>query len=78
MPKGGIELKNKLFNKKIPHACKNCLNSHSFNSKSEVLCRIRGVVGQNDSCRKYRYDVTKRIPEKATLAGNYSSDDFVL
>ncbi len=71
-------MKNRLFNKQIPHACKYCLNSRDFDSETEVLCRIRGVVGRNDSCRKYRYDVTKRIPEKATLAGEYCSDDFVL
>ena len=71
-------MKNKLFNKKLPHACKNCVFSRDFGSQSEVLCRIRGAVTMNDSCRKYRYDATKRVPVKTIVANNYKSEDFLL
>ncbi len=71
-------MKNKLFNKKIPRACKYCINSREFESANEVLCSKRGVVEQNDSCGKYRYDATKRTPNKAVLPGDYSREDFVL
>lgn len=71
-------MKNKLFKKDIPHACKHCLFSHEFDSDNEVLCSKRGVVSVNDSCRKYKYDVLKRTPRIASLGKNYKEEDFIL
>ena len=71
-------MKAKLFKSDIPKQCKHCLYSREFDSENEVLCAKRGVVNKNDYCRKYTYDVTKRVPQKAVLSGNYKSEDFML
>ncbi|MBE6767197.1 MAG: hypothetical protein E7550_06390 [Ruminococcaceae bacterium] len=71
-------MKAKLFKKDIPRRCEYCLFSREFDSTTEVLCSKRGVTAKGDSCRKYRYDVTKRIPQKTVLAGDYKSEDFII
>ena len=73
-----FKLKSKLFKKDIPRQCRHCMFSREFDSKIEVICAKRGIVNKNDCCRKYRYDVTKRVPQKIILAGEYSQDDFIL
>ena len=69
---------NKIFKKEISRACKHCIFSHDFGSQDEVLCQKRGAVNKDDCCRKYKYDVLKRKPDKATLSGDYSQEDFLL
>ena len=69
---------NKIFNKKIPRACKNCVFSRSFGAENECICEKRGVVNADDSCRKYKYDATKRVPLRATLPNGYTEEDFSL
>ncbi len=69
---------NKLFNKKLPHACKNCVFSRSFGSEHDVICQKRGAVRIDDCCKKYKYDATKRVPMRATLSSDYTNEDFSL
>ena len=69
---------NKFFNKDLQKACKYCLYSHTFNSPDEVLCSKRGAVEQNDCCRKYRYDATKRVPLKQMVKGDFKPEDFLI
>ena len=71
-------MKAKLFKSDIPRLCRHCVFSREFDSEIEVLCAKRGVVNKNDCCRKYTYDVTKRVPQKAVLSGNYKSEDFII
>ena len=69
---------NKLFNKKLPKICKNCIHSHDFGSPDELLCQKRGAVSYNDLCRKYKYDATKREPHNPVLSKNYTKEEFLL
>ncbi len=67
----------KAFNKKLSHACKYCINSKSY-TDTNILCKHKGVVSVNDSCRKYKYDPLKREPQKMPDSENWSSKDFEL
>lgn len=69
---------NKIYNKKLQKACKYCVHSHDFGSQDELLCAKRGAVSQDDYCGKYKYDATKRVPVKASIANSYSDEDFIL
>ena len=71
-------MKAKLFKKDIPRLCRHCLHSREFDSATEVICAKRGIVEKNDCCRKYRYDVTKRVPQKTVLASDYKPEDFII
>ena len=71
-------MKSKLFNTDIPRRCQHCVYSREFDSATDVLCSKRGVVGIRDYCRKYVYDVTKRVPNKHVLADDYKRDDFII
>ena len=67
----------KPFNKNLSHACKYCINSRVC-TDTEILCKYKGVVGVNDSCRKYKYDPLKREPLKINQTQTYSAKDFEL
>lgn len=67
---------NKIFNKDVVRACKHCAFSHEFGSPDEVLCSKRGAVTKDDCCRKYKYDVLKRVPDKAMFYNDYTQEDF--
>jgi hypothetical protein len=51
-----------LFRKDIPPACAYCGKGNSIGD-GEVLCRRHGIVRLWDSCRVFRYDPYRRIPE---------------
>lgn len=66
------------FNKKLPRSCKYCVYGKCSSFSDEVLCSKYGVTNAYDSCRKYKYDPLRRIPEKVKVADNYSLEDFEL
>ena len=63
-----------LFRKKIQRSCNYCSNGTRLNDGS-VLCMRRGIVSQDDSCRK-----CKRVPvkQKAPDFSKYDGEDFSL
>ena len=68
-----------LFRKKIDRACEYCV----FGAKAEentILCSKKGLKFANDKCRKFQYDPTKRIPQKAKALdfSKYDEQDFSL
>ncbi|MBQ8768619.1 MAG: hypothetical protein IJZ15_03075 [Oscillospiraceae bacterium] len=67
-----------LFKKKIQRSCDYCAYSTKLDGE-QVLCAKKGVV-TCESCRKFRYDPTKRIPLKAKALDfeKYDEADFVL
>lgn len=67
-----------VFNKKLPHFCMYCVFGKSSLFTGEVLCKKHGVTGSRDSCRHYKYDPLKRIPEQVKIADNYTPEDFSL
>lgn len=45
---------------------------------NEILCIKHGVTELRDSCRHYKYDPLKRVPERIKIADNYKPEDFSL
>ena len=41
-----------------------------------MLCDKKGIVDKNSSCRSYRYDVMKRVPEKPAEIPGANPEDF--
>jgi hypothetical protein len=68
-----------LFRKKLQRSCSYC----SFGTEltdGTVLCAKKGIVDPNQSCLKFRYDPTRRVPmkQKAPDFSKYDEDDFSL
>jgi hypothetical protein len=53
-----------MYSKDITPMCIYCVHSKSEHNNSNFLCKYKGVVSFDFSCRKYCYDATKRIPPK--------------
>ena len=54
-----------MFSKEIRPRCLYCFNSTKvFDDGKYCLCPRAGVVAVDHSCRKYKYDPTKRIPPR--------------
>lgn len=56
-----------IFNKDLPHACSYCVYGRESLFSGEILCSKRGVTSVRDSCRKYKYDPLKRVPERVKI-----------
>lgn len=68
-----------LFRKKIERSCSYCV----FGAKLEggqILCSKSGMRTIDESCRKFKYDPTKRVPLKAKTLdfSKYEDQDFSL
>ena len=57
-----------IFNKDLPHACSYCVYGRESLFSGEILCSKRGVTSVRDSCRKYKYDPLKRVPERVKIS----------
>ena len=68
-----------LFRKDIPKVCAHCQHAVRLDSQ-DMLCRRHGVVGARHSCRRFRYDPTKRVPLKPKMPNFdlYDQTDFIL
>lgn len=68
-----------LFRKKIQRSCNYCCNGTRLNDGT-VLCMRRGIVSQDNSCRKFKYDPCKRVPPKSKAPdfSKYDNEDFSL
>lgn len=68
-----------LFRKKIERSCAYCIHGASLKDGT-VLCAKKGLKTEDDPCRKFRYDPTKRIPAKAKALdfSKYDEQDFSL
>lgn len=67
-----------MFNKKLPHFCRYCAFGKGSLFTGEILCKKHGVTSANDSCRHYKYDPLRRIPERVKIADDYNPEDFSL
>ena len=72
-------MKTMLFRKKIDRYCVYCINGTKLDD-GQILCSKKGLKQEDDKCRKFRYDPTKRIPSKqrALDFAKYDNDDFSL
>jgi len=66
----------KLFGKNIDAKCEYCQNGKITGGKSMVLCRKKGVVNLDYSCRHFLYDPLKRTPRASPPPMSFDADDF--
>ena len=68
-----------LFRKKITRSCQYCQYAAVIDEEN-VLCSKQGLSSLFDSCRKFRYDPTKRIPAKPKAMDfkKYDEEDLSL
>lgn len=71
-------MKDKLFDPEISPKCEYCETGRASADGETVLCPKRGIVARDYCCRKFKYDIMKRIPKKRLRMQNYSEDDFRL
>lgn len=68
-----------LFRKKMICSCLYCARGTQMED-GMILCSKRGVVTEQEKCRKFQYDPCKRIPVKAKALDfkKYDEMDFSL
>ncbi len=72
-------MKQKLFDeKKYPKQCKNCFFGRITMDKKSILCEKNGIMELDASCKKYKYDPLKRVPNKNVINTDFTQDDFKL
>ena len=59
-------------------ACEFCEFSVSLIDKDQVLCKKHGVVNSDYSCKKFIYDILKRIPKAPVTLIIPEADDILL
>lgn len=70
---------NKLLNEKdISPKCEYCQVAKESPDGETMLCPKKGIVQKDFYCKKYKYDVIKRIPRKAPRPQEFSPEDFSL
>lgn len=68
-----------LFRKKIEKSCAYCAHSVQL-EEGQILCSKKGVRTLPNKCRKFQYDITKRVPPhfKPCNFAEYDKKDFSL
>lgn len=68
-----------LFRKDIERYCTYCEHSRPLNEE-QLLCKKKGIVVPNYSCRHFTYDPLKRTPPQAAVPdfSRFSEEDFTL
>lgn len=68
-----------LFRKKIERRCAYCAHGTAL-EENQILCAKKGLRGESDRCRKFRYDPCKRVPlkPKALDTSRYEQEDYSL
>ncbi len=70
-------MKQKMISKKkYSPQCANCLYGRSPKDRSVVLCSKKGIVEGTSTCRHYKYDPLKRVPNKIVISGDFKKEDF--
>ena len=62
----------------IEKICRFCENALDIADESTVLCRKKGVVSETGSCRSFRYDPIKRVPQRNAVLPDIDPEDIVL
>ena len=57
--------------------CLYCENASPLPNSDEVICKTKGVVSEDYSCRKFLYDPLKRIPNQAPKLPSIDPDDLL-
>ncbi len=65
-----------LSKKKYSPKCANCFYGRTPKDNSDVICEKKGFVSPDDSCRHYKYDPLKRVPQKIVINTGFTPEDF--
>lgn len=71
-------MKDKLLGGEISPKCEHCELARLSPDGETVLCPKKGIVARDFFCKKYKYDIMKRIPKKAPKLPEFSEEDFKL
>ena len=70
-------MRKKLYGNDIEPRCGYCANGRAAADGQSFMCAHKGYVDPFGSCRRFRYDPLKRIPETPRKnPKRYSTDDF--
>ena len=66
-----------LFDKNVDSSCSYCRFGNDAGS-GRIICEKYGFVEAGGSCRRFKYDPLKRIPEapRPSAGRDYSEEDF--
>lgn len=69
----------KLFRKDIEKRCEYCIHAGTV-SADTCICARCGIVSAEDSCRKFRYDPLRRVPERPEVPdfSRFEAKDYSL
>ena len=73
-------MSRKIIEAKEPR-CEYCLIGKLSADGENVLCPKKGVMNKDFSCKKFRYDPLKRVPDTRTPKAaefDFTPDDFAL
>mgnify|MGYP003296222971 CR=1 FL=1 len=73
-----IKMKKLLNEKEISPSCSYCEFGKCSPDGETVLCKKKGIVEKDFSCRKFSYDVLKRQPRRPLPLQKYNKEDFSL
>ena len=72
-------MKKSVFNTvNISPACAYCQHGKPSPDGETVLCVKKGIVAKDYKCRKYKYDIMKRVPRRVPELQQFNEDDFKL
>ncbi|MGP1360901.1 MAG: hypothetical protein ACTTK5_00480 [Candidatus Fimenecus sp.] len=71
-------MKSSIFSKNITPSCAYCTHAKIAKDNETFLCLKKGIVSNDYSCKKYSYDIFKRIPKRLNNFQNFSENDFEL
>ena len=66
-----------IFSKDIRKICAFCVHSSAY-TEDELLCEKHGPVPVDHSCRRFKYDALKRIPEAPAAIKKVDPNDLKL
>lgn len=70
-------MSDKIFGDVEPK-CAYCEHGQIASNSTQVLCIKRGIFDLSYSCRKFKYDPLKKIPQETPELQQYSAEDFSL
>ena len=62
----------------IEKICRFCEKASDLVDESTVLCKKKGIVSENGTCRFFRYDPLKRVPHRNAILPDIDPDDMKL
>ena len=64
--------------RECPTGCRFCEKAALLDGGEQVLCKFKGIVPEDGSCRNFTYDPLTRIPRTPLKPPKLSPEDLVL